>query len=561
MAQKLYTISNMKRLTLIALLILTTSSSCTDEAPPETGDGTAVVVTEGKEDDFLSISGREYIIDGRYTVQLEEEYRDADEATRLERVQELVGYQYIAISWFLTQYFIEKEHDAPNVDYGGFGAMAKASTYEELDIRQEDEGEGGDGLSYSFRVYQLIAGQTDLLQEMADVVTPTGDGGYEFVLTIGTPNNAVLAELETNNEWYRNSPWDDWNPENVDETQKAELRLTIRPEVESADAWFDYVSLFADGLLTIDVHFGWDYHNDYHLLHPEAMFGWLQDRGFAAPVETFAELDRNSGPFTLTINADGRPVDVEVRLYWGHPGADTDPSTAAGGVQLEEDMRESLRSQDVIVYSGHSGPFYGFALANWRTTEEGDLDDSEMASVEMPANRYQIIFAEGCDTYHIGEAFRQNPAKPGGAFIDIITTTAPSSAGSPAAVQDMITRLVDTGLDEIHIPKTMKTLLRDLDSNSWYRNTMYGIHGIDDNPQIHPYAVVENICLACSNNDDCGGVGNLCVDFGGDAGMRCAPACTTDTGCPTGNECRSVGDLGSMTTYDKVCTPANMTCP
>ena len=63
-----------------------------------------------------------------------------------------------------------------------------------------------------------------------------------------------------------------------------------------------------------------------------------------------------------------------MRIYYGRTGTDTDPDTAAGGIVLEKDMRESLNTRDVIIYSGHSGPFYGFALANWKKTDEGDLD-------------------------------------------------------------------------------------------------------------------------------------------------------------------------------------------
>jgi hypothetical protein len=277
-------------------------------------------------------------------------------------------------------------------------------------------------------------------------------------------------------------------------------------------------------------------------------------------VATFAELNRSSGPFTRTIDANGRAVGVEVRIFYGHAGGDTDPDTDAGGRVLEEDMRESLRTRDVIVYSGHSGPFYGFALANWRRTAEGDLDDSEMGSVEMPAGRYQIVFAEGCDTYHIGEAFRRNPAKPDGAFVDIVTTTAPSNASSPAAVQDMIGRLVETDGQGRHRPRTMKSLINDLDTNSYFFRTMYGIHGIDDNPQLHPYAVVENLCEPCERDDDCGGVGNLCVSLGEGQGRRCAPSCTTDAGCPADARCRNVAAASTATIYGSACVPADMTC-
>lgn len=515
-----------------------------------------MIVSDGKEDDFLSLEGQEYVISGRYTVTLAEEYRDAEEEVRLERIHELIGYQEVAIAWFLTQYFIEKEEDDPNADLGGFGGMAKANSYDELDIQQEDE------LTYSFQVHQLIAGRTDLLEQMADDLTPTGDGGYEFVLPIGTPTNDQLAQLETNNEWYRSSPWSPWNPETVDESRKTDLPLVIRPEVESFDAWFDYDSMFEDALLTVDVHFGWDYHNDYHIHHAEALFNYLQREGFEAPVETFAELDHTSGPFTHTINADGRVVGVEVRIFYGHPGPDsaTDPDTAEGGRQLEDDMRESLRSSDVIVYSGHSGPFYGFALANWRRTDEGDLDDSEMSSVEMPEERYQLVFAEGCDTYHVGEAFRRNPAKPDGAYIDIITTTAPSDAGTPRAVQDLITQLIETDTQGRHTPQTMKSLLRDLDTNSFWAHTMYGVHGIDDNPQLHPYAVVENMCLPCEIDEDCGGPGNLCVALDESGARACAPSCTTDEACPEDARCRPVADSYSATIFDAACVPSNLTC-
>jgi hypothetical protein len=469
----------------------------------------------------------------------------------MERARELVGYWQVAIAWFLTQYFIEKESDSSNHDFGGFGAMAKANTYEDLDIRQEGD------LTYSFNIYQLIAGNTALLQKMD--LTPREDGGHEFVLTIGLPTNQELAELETNNEWYRDAPWNNWQPSNVDESRRTDLTLTIRPEVDSSDAWFDYQELFADALLTMDVHFGWDYHNNYHIVHAEALFNWLQRQGFQAPVATFAELNRTSGPFTRSIQVGERVIGVEVRIFYGHPGSDTDPDTAAGGIQLEQDMRDSLATRDVIVYSGHSGPFYGFALANWRVTDEGDFDDSEMAGAEMPADRYQIIFAEGCDTYHIGEAFRRNPAKPDGTLLDIITTTAPSNASTPAAVQDLISALLRADDQDRHDPSTIKALLRDLDSNSYYFHTMYGVHGIDDNPHLHPYAAVGNMCLQCATDDDCGGPGNRCVSVG-DSGRRCAPSCTADDACPDGGTCRDIATSWNNTIFDAVCVPAGGEC-
>ena len=544
----------MTRRALTLLACLATLAGCAvSPVPADVDDG--VVVPNGKEDDFLSLSAAEFVVSGRATVTLEAEYAEADEETRTERLRELAGYQQVAISWFLNQYLVDKHDGDANEEYGGFGAMARANTYDSLAFELEGESEAG--VTYSFYFEQLVAGRRDLISQLN---TERGeDGERVFTLEIGTPSNEDLARLETNHEWYRSAPWSPWNPSAVDPSQKAELPLAIRPEVESEDAWFDFAEMMRDGVLDIDVHFGWDYHDAYHERHAEALFGWLAREGFEKPVETFAELDRDSGPFTRTVLAGGREVRVEIRLFYGHEGGDTDPDTDAGGRLLEDDMRASLASRDVIMYSGHSGPFYGFALGNWRTTSEGDLDDSEMRTVEMPSERYQLIVAEGCDTYQIGEAFRNNPAKPGGRFVDIVTTTAPSNASTSAAVQDVVAQLTRENQAGEHDPQPIRALLRDLDSNSRWFHTMYGVHGIDDNPQLHPWAAVENACLACESDADCGGAGNRCV--GMDAGVRsCAPSCTTDAGCGEGYLCRDVASRSTRSIYDSVCVPSGLSC-
>lgn len=533
------------------LAALTALIGCTTGTPGPSDVSDGLVVPDGKADDFLSLTAAEFVVEGRTTVTLEEDLRGADEETRMARVRELVGYEQVLLSWFLTQYFIDKKSDDSNSGYGGYAGMAKANTVDELDIRQEDE------LTYSFAIQQLIAADDELLDRLPTQLRP--DGAREFVLTVGTPSNEEMARLETNHEWYRSAPWSSWNPETVADEKKEDLTLTIRPEVASEDAWFDYAGLFEDGILSIDVHFGWDYHGDYHVKHAESLFGWLSRNGYDAPVDEFAALDRTSGPFTRTLDANGREVEVRVRIFYGQTGGDTDPDTDAGGRVLEDDVRASLRDSDVIVYSGHSGPFYGFAMGNWRRTEEGDFDDSEMASAEMPENRYQLVVAEGCDTYHIGEAFRRNPAKPEGRFIDIITTTAPSNASTPGAVQDTIAHLTETDGEGRHRPRTMRSLLRDLDSNSYWFHTMYGVHGIDDNPQLHPYAEAENLCGECAVDADCGGLGNRCVEVGA-SGRRCAASCTTTAGCPDGFSCRDVASASSRVIYDQVCVPQDLSC-
>ncbi len=540
----LHSIAAMRLLsTSLAGLLATATFACSADVAPITAEDTedGVVVPDGKEDDFFSLSANEYVLEGRSTVTVE---AGAGEA----RARELVTLKHIAIAWFLNQYLVDKEEDEANHAYGGFGAMVKTGSYQDLELTQLDE------VTWQFKFSQLIAGRTNLLTKL-----PLDANGV-LQVEIGKPSNDEMAQLETNSEWYRSAPWDEWNPATAAADKKETLALSVRAEKKSTDAWWDYTRLLGDDKLTIDVHFGWDYHSNYHLKHSESFYNWLVNtKDFHSPVSSFAKYKRTSGPLTKHISANGRDVTVEVRIFYGKPGSDTDPDTAAGGIVLENDMRESLRKSDVIVYSGHSGPFYGFALANWRMTDEGDLDDADMLTAEMPADKYQIIVAEGCDTYMIGEAFKLNPAKQG-KNVDVITTTSFSNASTPATVEDFVTRLIELDSTGRHRPRTVAAMLTDVDSESYYFHTMYGVHGIDDNPHLHPYARQDLMCTSCSRNADCGGVGNSCVKLSASAGKVCAPACTDDSGCPTDYKCKKIASASSSTIYASMCVPKTNVC-
>ena len=74
-------------------------------------------------------------------------------------------------------------------------------------------------------------------------------------------------------------------------------------------------------------------------------------------MSTWEQYNRTSGPLTKHVKAGDRDVEIDVRIFYGKPGSDTDPDTDAGGKVLENDARESLAHSDVIIYTGHSGPF------------------------------------------------------------------------------------------------------------------------------------------------------------------------------------------------------------
>lgn len=515
---------------------------CADTSDAEDPED-SVFVEDGKADDFFSMSGVEYLLHGKSTVTLDASMASKPAAERLAAAKKLIGYKQIAIAWFITQYLVDKEHDDPNASFGGFGGMAKAGAYEDLAIRER-----ADKLTFDFTFKQIAAGGKSLMSKLP---IRTVGGKQVFDLEIGKPTNEELARLETNAEWYRTAPWTGWNPSTVAADRKETVTFEMSRERPSTDGFFDMARLTEDGKLDIDVYFGWDYHSEYHLKHSKQFFTWLKGQGFSTPAASWDALTHTSGAFKRTVKADTRTINVEVRMFYGKPGTATDPDTDAGGKVLEDLAMGSLAQKDVIVYSGHSGPFYGFAIANWKKTSEGDLDDADMRRAPMPADRYQVVLAEGCDTYQVGEAFKENPNKRG-KNIDIITTTSFSDASSPAAVQDFLAALIARDTTNRLRPQPVSTLLTKLDSASWSFTTMYGMHGIDDNPKLVPFARTQNFGKTCSANADCGGPGNLCVAAGA-AGKKCTAACADTTGCGTGYNCKAVASSSTNTIYGRAC--------
>jgi hypothetical protein len=518
--------------------LLHTGCAATEDGDPED----SVFVDDSKADDFFSTSAVEYILEGKTSVTLDASLANASAAEKLAAAKKLIGYKQVAIAWFLTQYLVAKEDDAENASFGGFSGIAKGGSFQDLNVTAR-----ADGLTYDFTFRQLAAAGKNLISQLP---VRTVGGKPTFDLEIGKPTNAEMARLETNAEWYRNAPWSSWNPSAVAADKKEAIAFSITRERASTDGFFDIARLTADGKLDIDVYFGWDYHSEYHLKHSRSFFTWLKNEGFATPVASWDAMTHETGAFKRTVKADGKTVNVEVRFYFGKSGTATDPDTDAGGKVLEDLARTSLATRDVVVYSGHSGPFYGFALANWKKTLEGDLDDDDMRTIPMPADRYQVILAEGCDTYQIGEAFKANPAKAG-KNVDVVTTMSFSNASSPAAVENFLSALLARDTAGKLRPQPVSTLLTKLDGMSWGFKPMYGFHGIDDNPKLVPFAKTAKFGTSCSANSDCGGPGNLCVSTTG--GKKCTAACASDPGCGTGYACRTVASSATSTIYGKAC--------
>ncbi len=519
-------------------------SSPSVEGDPEDG----IAVDDGKEDNFLSADAQEFVLTGTSSVTLDASMANASEADRQAAVKKLIGYKQIAIAWFVTQYFVDKESGSDgdaNYGFGGFGGIAKGGMWEDLNVTEH-----ADHLTYDFTFTQLAAGPKNMMSKLP--ITTVG-GKTVFDLDVGKPTNDEMTHLVTDDEWYRQPPWDAWDPSKATAAQKETMTFAIAPNAHvSTDAFFDVDTMIADGKLDIDIHFGWDYHDNYHLKHSSDLFTWLVDQGFKAPVASWDKLTHTSGPFTRTLEAQGKQIAVEVRLFFGKPGAENDTETDAGGKVLEADLRNSMKLRDVVIFEGHAGPFYGFSMADWNVTNEGDFDDSEMRTAEI-ADKYQVILAEACETYQIGEAILANPHK-NGKNANIITTMSFSNVATPVTTEDLMTQLLAHDSSERMRPTNILSLLTKLDSAATAADfhSMYGIHGIDQDPKLHPFANLAKFGQKCSTNSDCGDPGNLCVTMGS-SGKRCTAACAGDGACPTSYTCKAVASASSSTIFGRAC--------
>ena len=287
-------------------------------------------------------------------------------------VEKLISEKQIAIAWFLTQYLVDKEDDDANKSFGGFGGMAKGGMWEDLDVQTTD------GLTYTFNVQAARRRRQDADVEAAAAhagrpagVRPRDRQADERPARPADDERGVVPPGAVRRVGPEQGPRGSEGDDDVrDRAREGIDRRVLRHGAKLTD----------DGTLDIDLFFGWDYHDNFHIKHSQDMFTWLVNQGFKAPVSDWDHLTKDIRPRSRRRStANGKPITVEVRLYFGKPGTATDPDTDAGGKVLESIARASLKTRDVVVYSGHSGPFYGFALANWNKTTEGDLDDSRDA--------------------------------------------------------------------------------------------------------------------------------------------------------------------------------------
>lgn len=537
---------------LVACSILALAAGCSAASEETGGDPDDVIEDEVN---FLANAAREYVVTGESSVEIEPSYASKSASIQRGRALELVKLKNIQIAWFLSQLLVEKDGKDANKTYGGAGGLVGFGSEPDTDVRPAGE------RVFRFKYSVTVAGGRDLVSKLDG--ESAGQGSKKIRLSMGRISNEELARIEFNHEWYQQAPWKHFDPKKVPADRLELIDLTFAPAPRSDDAYLAYDRLYADGELTVAVHFGYDYHDRFDIKGARELYRVLtEERGFRSPAASFKEYDRSAGPLKKTITSNGKPIEVKLWVY--HPGYEAqgvpgpDPNTDDGGKQLETDMRTSLREKEVVIFSGHSGPTFAFALANWKNTEEGDLDDSEFPGLTMPSS-YQIVMADGCDTYGLGAAFWKVPAKADKKNLNIVTTTSFSNAGTLDSTLRMVDAVINQTSGKV-TAQTVSQLTRGFDKDQgegFY--TMFGVHGLDANPRYDPLARRSSLCQRCTTNADCGGDGNRCTRISGSL-AACTYGCAADSGCPEGYACKAVGSISSQTVKTKQCIPTSKKC-
>lgn len=555
---------------------------------------TKIILPEGKADNYFSNTAQEYLASAQMEIMLDQAKaagKSADE--KLALANELMVAKTRQVSWFLHVYLIDKSKEDPEVNYGGLRTMVMYQGEQNKNLRLLDE--ATNKYTYDFSVQ--VGGQLNLLEKIRQDKQISVSGPLSFPLSMAKMENDLLANFITDDF----SPGQ-WSPLTCN-CQLETVNITVEPIARSADAYLDYANMLDDNVMDIGLHFGWDYHARNDLTHARTIYQLLTtELGFTSPVESYEKLNRLSGPLTKKTKVNSRDITIQVSIFrpdpcddfneagengtwvmgmdidesyqnhkcqdfsWTDPKANANSTTDQGASNMMQDLKNSLRTRDAIIFVGHSGYTYGFSLGNWHNTAKGDLDPTEIRQLDLPAAKSQIILMSGCETYHTALAFKENSNKAELRNLDVITTSSFSDGTSTIELQTFLRAL--TTYDEAEQSKLTPSYgrlisamnINQLTEDKFAHYTMYGVHGIDDNPRLHPLADISRSCKPCASDADCGALGNVCVQLNAEQKV-CATDCLSDEGCRDDQVCRAFGSVENNKFLGSACVPRDLLCP
>ncbi len=512
-------------------LLVMAGAGC-GETTRDAGDE-AVVVYPGKADDYLSPTSREYLLWGMGDLVLDAEWADKEMAEKEAHVEAMLGYKFKAYSHFINVYITDKSSHDSNQDYGGFAGLIKSSSVEWI-----FEPIGDDGMTWTFIWEMEMGGPQDLMDRMP--IEMDENGQTYFMVKLPVLSNSAL----TNGSYPK-----DFNA-NTHEGELDEIQVMVEPEDESFDAFPKYNAMFEDGLLDVFILVGGDYNEKrWDLIAAEQIFDWLKSAGYKHAAEELTDLTLESEPFRKTLKANGKEIQVEVTLMWPDIVPDADLNS------VRERVAAAYESMDIVIYDGHAGQDPDYSGVVYHYNPRKAISANDLAELNLP-EKYQLYLFNGCKTYNAyPDAVYQNETKTT-ANLDIISTVNFSWLSmQPYTTSGFLNELLALK-GGTHDPRTYVEILTQINLSNNY-NVYYGVHGLDDNEHLNPYADVTTLCQSCSSDGDCPGQGNLCVRF--DWGKACAAECTADDGCPESYSCRDIAINGNIT--GRQCLPDTLTCP
>ena len=514
-------------------------------APAVSVDEEAVLIDEGKGDDYYSDVADEYAVTGKVGVGLDAATY-ADEELR----RAAIDRRLAAVSLYLTAYLAQKLYgvdldgngvidpservlsDDENLGYGGFSAMVRNETITQKTLSGTPPAEGKTAtMRAAFRV--VVAGPRDLAKRLPRSSGAVSSSRTKFLLSLPAGASFDPGDLE-GDEVRRFDPVKAAAAGVALETIELSLARISEPD----DAWPRYDAFVADGIYDLTLAYGYDPNpKRYDLVEAHKAYDGLLRMGFTAPagVDRFEALKPDSGPFVRTAKADEKTMRIEVRVLHSDEWAGSDEGHTARREAQRAQILAELATRDVFFYNGHAGPYEGMTL-----DPDGIayVSSNDLQSLELDAHRQQLVVAQGCQSdSQYADALYATDAKDA-SNLDVVTTINYAYGEGTMALVD---GLVHTDGDR-HQPRSFYQLIAALNADpiNHARDVYYGVIGLGDNPALHPYANVAAIGTSCTANAQCGDPdGNWCVRKS-TGGRACAAIALGRRGCPTGTRYRQV---------------------
>lgn len=515
-----------------ALLPLACSSSDAGADLAPSNDTLAEVVPEGKADNYLSPTSQEFRLWGEGELTLDDTWAAKADQDKETHAKELLDYKFKAYGHFINVYVTNKEHTDANKDYGGFSGLVRPSSLSSL-VEPTDSSK----MTWTFLWELEMGGPRDLLSKLPMQTRANGERWFPVKLPVLTESQLTAGSYS-----------DSFDPATYSGAME-EVEVAIEAEKDSFDAWPEYRRMFDDGKLDMLVLVGGDYNAErYDLKSAESIFGWLKTAGFQHPATKLADLTLDSPPFTKKLKADGKDVTVEVTFYYADIVADDKLP------QLRDKVIAAYETMDVLIYDGHAGQDPTYSGVVYHYNPRAAISAEELAALKLP-DKYQIYMFNGCKTYSAYPTALYASATKNTGNLDIISTVNFSwLTMQPFTTSGFINQLlaVSTGT---HDPRTYVEILKEINKSS-NSNVYYGVHGLDDNTHLNPYADTSTLCSSCQRDADCPGMGNRCIRLS--SGSVCAAECTADDGCPQGYKCQQIAEGSQI--VGRQCLPLTYKC-